>query len=104
MDQKTYETVEIDQTRLEWEKNFIAEGVDIKIRKYGEEILDIMLPDLVTMTIKTTENAVQGNSVTNAGKKAWIDSGWEIEVPQFIKEGEKVVIDTRNGKYVSRGK
>ena len=56
------------------------------------------------MNVKEAEEAVQGNTVTNVTKKAWLDTGWEIQVPQFIKTGEKVVIETTSGKYVSRAK
>ena len=48
------------------------------------------------------EDAVQGNSVTNAQKKAWLSSGYELNVPQFIKTGEKIIVDTKTGKYVGR--
>lgn len=102
MDNTTYETIEIPASKLEWEKNFITEGLNIKVRKYGEEILDIALPDQIKMQVKEAEEAVQGNSVTNASKKAWLTTGWEIEVPQFIKTGEYVMINTIDGKYVCR--
>jgi elongation factor P len=62
------------------------------------------MPDQVTLTIKEAEDAVQGNSVNSAGKKAWLETGLEIEVPQFIKTGEKVIVNTIDGKYVGRGK
>jgi elongation factor P len=62
------------------------------------------LPDQVTMVVKEAEEAVQGNSVNSAGKKAWLETGWVVEVPQFIKTGEKIIINTNDGKYVGRGK
>jgi elongation factor P len=62
------------------------------------------LPDQVTVDVKEAEEAVQGNTVQNVQKKAWLSTGWEISVPQFIKTGDKVVVDTITGNYVSRGK
>ncbi len=99
---RTWETVEIPGKQLEWEKNFIVEGTEVSVLKLDSEILGVSLPDQVAMNVKEAEEAVQGNSVTNAQKKAWLDTGWEIQVPQFIKAGESVLIDTKTGKYISR--
>ncbi len=101
-DQETWETVEIPSKQLEWEKNFIVEGTEVAVLKLESEILGVSLPDQVAMKVKEAEEAVQGNSVTNAQKKAWLETGWEIQVPQFIKAGESVLIDTKSGKYISR--
>lgn len=104
MDNETWEQVEIPSRLLEWEKNFLVEGSEVNILRNEEEILGISLPDQVVMNVKEAEEAVQGNTVTNVTKKAWLETGWEIQVPQFIKTGEKVVIETANGKYISRAK
>ncbi len=103
VDNETWEQLEIPMNKLEWEKNFLVEGSEVNVLKYENEILGISLPDQVTLVVKEAEDAVQGNSVTNAQKKAWLETGWEIQVPQFIKSGEKVIIETKNGKYISRG-
>jgi elongation factor P len=50
------------------------------------------------------EEAVQGNTISNVTKKAWISTGYEVTVPQFIKKNETIIIDTRTGKYVGRTK
>lgn len=102
MDNTTFETVEINRKKIEYELKFLEEGTPVTINKYGDEILGISLPDQVICTIAKAEDAVQGNSVTNAQKKAWLASGHELSVPQFIKTGEKVIIDSETGKYVGR--
>ncbi len=102
VDNETWEQLEIPATKLEWEKNFLTEGSEVNVLKYESEILGVSLPDQVVLEIKESEDAVQGNSVTNAQKKAWLVTGWEIQVPQFIKTGEKVIIETKTGKYISR--
>jgi elongation factor P len=56
----------------------------------------------VTVEIKEAEEAVQGNTVTSVQKKAWITSGYEVFVPQFVKKGDKILINTTTGEYVSR--
>ncbi|MDR2369315.1 MAG: elongation factor P [Mycoplasmataceae bacterium] len=102
MDNSTYETIEIPHSRLEWEKNFIVEGTEVSIQKYEDEILGVSLPDQIVAIVSEAEEAVQGNTVTSVQKKAWITSGLEIQVPQFIKKGDKVLVNTTNGEYVGR--
>jgi elongation factor P len=102
MDNNTFETIEISHTRLEWEKNFIVEGTEVSIQKYDDEILGVSLPDQIVAVVSDAEEAVQGNTVTSVQKKAWIHTGHEIQVPQFIKKGDKVLINTATGEYVGR--
>lgn len=102
VDNDTWDQVEIPASRLEWEKNFMVEGSEVTILRNDSEILGISLPDQVSLKIKEAEEAIQGNSVTSAQKKAWLQTGWEIQVPQFIKTNEIVLIETKTGKYISR--
>lgn len=102
MDNETYETIEIPKSKMQWEKNFLNETTEVKVQKYGEEILGIQLPDQVVCEIKDAEEAVQGNTVQSVQKKAWLASGYEIQVPQFIKKGDKVIINTLTGEYSGR--
>ncbi|MGL4951660.1 MAG: elongation factor P [Mycoplasma sp.] len=102
VDTESWEQIEIPAKQLEWEKNFITEDSEVNVLKNEEEILGISLADQVILTIKEAEEAIQGNSVQSAQKKAWLVTGWEIQVPQFIKTGEKVLIETKTGKYISR--
>lgn len=104
MDQETFDQYEINSSKLEWEKNFMTPGCEVNIIKYEDEILGIILPDQMNIEIERAEEAVQGNTVTNAMKKAWLVTGYEIQVPQFIKSGEMVIINTSDGSYVGRGK
>lgn len=98
----TYETIEIPAVKLQWEKNFLVDDVQIKIQKYGEEILGIKLPDQIVCSLKDCEEAVQGNTVKSVQKKAWLTNDFEIMVPQFVKKTDKVIINTKTGMYVGR--
>lgn len=104
MDLETFEQIEISGKKLEWEKKFIVEGSEVSILKYENEVLSISLPDQVVLTVKFAEEAVQGNTVQTAMKKAILETDFEIEVPQFIKTGERIIINTSNGEYVGREK
>ncbi len=103
MNNTTFDTVEIPKSKMENQAKYLEEETEVTINSYGDEILGITLPDQVICTVVKAEDAVQGNSVTNAQKKVWLQSGYELNVPQFIKTGEKIIVDTNTGKYVARG-
>ncbi|MCR5231290.1 MAG: elongation factor P [Acholeplasmatales bacterium] len=103
MDQETYEQVEIPAERLEWEKNFLKEGMEVQVQFYGTEILNIVLPDKVVVKV-STEPAVAGNTKTNSLKDAFLESGFLVKVPMFIENDEEILVSTLTGEYVSRAK
>lgn len=102
MDSTTFDQVEIPESKLKWEKNFISEGSEVFVTKYENELLSIALPDQVVMEIKFAEEGVQGSTVQTALKRAVLVSGFEIQVPQFVKTGDKVIINTIDGSYAGR--
>ncbi|MDE6473006.1 MAG: elongation factor P [Ureaplasma sp.] len=104
MDNETFEQVEIPHFQLEWEKNFITEGTEVSIMRFENELLGASLPDQVVVDVAEAEEAVQGNTVQNITKKAWLSTGYEVLVPQFIKTGEKIIVRTSDGEYVGRAK
>lgn len=102
MNGETYEQIEIESSILGNNVNFIKENLEIEIDSYNGEIIGITLPEKVEYTIVETEPAVKGNTATNADKEAKIETGYTVRVPLFIKEGEKIVISTKDGKYSGR--
>ena len=60
------------------------------------------LPDKVVLKVVRTEDAVKGNTSSGAMKNAELETGMVIQVPLFIKQGEEVLVGTKDGKYVSR--
>lgn len=103
MDNETYEQIEIPAERLEWEKNFLQEGMEVNVEFYGEEILTVELPDKVTLKVTQCDPAVKGDTKTNATKDAFLESGFLVKVPMFINQDESIVVSTIDGSYVSRG-
>ena len=71
---------------------------------YESEILGIYFPDQVTLKNVFAEEAVQDNTAQAALKKAHLETGYDINVPQFIKTGEKVTVSTSNSEYIGRSK
>ncbi|MCL8211126.1 Elongation factor P [Mesoplasma sp. JKS002658] len=102
MDVDTYDQFSLPNQNLAWELNFLTDGLMLKMTKFGDEILGIDLPDKVEMEIIEAEPAVKGDTSSGAQKRAKVQTGWEVQVPLFIKEGEKVLISTNDGKYNGR--
>ena len=69
---------------------------------YEGEIIGIVLPEKIDYEVTETTEATKGNTTNNALKDATIETGYVVKVPMFIAEGERIVISTKDGKYVSR--
>lgn len=102
MDVETYDQIELTHELVEYEMKFLKENEIVSIEKYGDEILGVILPDKVTLTITKCEPAVRGDTKTSALKDAIVETGLLVKVPMFIEEGEQIVINTETGKYSSR--
>ncbi len=102
MNKETYEQVEVPSDVLGDNALFIKDGIDITIDFYEGEIIGITLPEKVSYKVVETTDAVKGNTATNAGKDAKLETGLVIKVPLFIGEGEEIIVSTRDGKYSSR--
>lgn len=102
MDNVSFEQIEIPIKKVKWELNFLKEGTEVLIRKYENEVLDIELPTNIKLKVIESPNAIKGNTQSNPQKKVKLETGFEVETPMFINEGEKIVISSKTGKYVGR--
>ena len=102
MDTSTYDQISIPKERLEWEMKFMKANEMVNVTMYDNEVLGVSLPDKVELQIVECEEAVKGDTATSATKNAVVETGLEIKVPLFIKNGEIVVISTADGKYSGR--
>lgn len=102
MDNETYDQFNLDADQLEWELNFLKENMTVHIVSYQGEILGINLPTSVELKVTETEPSVKGNTAQGATKSATLETGLTVQVPLFINENDMLLIDTREGKYMSR--
>lgn len=102
MDNETYDQFTLTSDQLEWELNFLKENMNVKIVSYQGEIIGINLPNSVELKVIETEPGIKGNTATGATKNAKVETGLNVQVPLFINEGDVLLIDTRDGKYISR--
>jgi elongation factor P len=102
MDTETYDQITLSEQQLEWEKKFLIENMIINIASYQGEIIGINLPNSVELKVIETEPGIKGNTATGATKNAKLQTGHNVQVPLFINENDVLLIDTREGKYISR--
>ncbi|AZS14724.1 elongation factor P [Paenibacillus lutimineralis] len=102
MDNETYDQFSLSEEQLKWELNFLKENMSVKIVSYQGEILGINLPNSVELKVVETEPGIKGNTATGATKNAKVETGLNVQVPLFINEDDILLIDTREGKYISR--
>jgi len=102
MDNETYDQFALTSEQLEWELKFLRENMNVHIISYKGEILGINLPTSVELKVVETEPGIKGNTATGASKNAKLETGHNVQVPLFINEDDVLLIDTREGKYISR--
>ncbi|MCX6198300.1 MAG: elongation factor P [Bacteroidetes bacterium] len=105
MDQETFEQISIDGKTIE-NNDFLKEGdvCEVVIHEETNQILGCELPQHVVLEITYSEDAVAGNTATNAQKPATLETGAKVMVPLFVNQGEKIKVDTRTRSYVERVK
>ncbi|NQX83435.1 MAG: elongation factor P [Mycoplasmataceae bacterium] len=99
MNNETFEQIQIPSNTLKEELKYIAEGSEVMIISFEEKILGIEVPKNVELKVVETIDAVRGDTVANATKKAKLETGIEIDVPQFIDVEQKIIVNTTTGKY-----
>jgi len=102
MNMENYEQIEVDKSQIAYELNFLYESLEVEINFYGTEIIGVNLPEKLVLEVKETVPGVKGDTKTNAMKDAYLASGYLVKVPMFIEVGEKIIVNTTEGTYVSR--
>ena len=104
MDNETYDQLNISSESVGDGKFFLTAGMNVDLLFDGSEVLDVRLPSHVVLEVTETEPGFKGNTATGASKPATLETGYTLNVPLFINEGERLRIDTRTGDYVERSK
>ncbi|HJL40228.1 MAG TPA: elongation factor P [Myxococcales bacterium LLY-WYZ-16_1] len=102
MDQKTYDQVEITEEALGSMKDFLLPEMSVDLLFWKGRPISIQLPQHVELEITYCEPGVRGDTATNVTKPATVETGATINVPLFINIGDKVKVDTTEGKYIER--
>lgn len=102
MDSATYEQIEVPDSVLGEARDHLVAGSNVTLRFYGSDIIGVDLPASVELTITDAEPGIQGDRVSGATKSATLETGKVIQVPLFIKAGDRIKVDTRTGGYIAR--
>ncbi len=102
MDTEDYNTFTLTEEVVGDAKNFLKENQEVMVLFYNGNAIEIDLPASVILKIAETVPGVRGNSATNVMKTAFLETGFKIDVPLFIDEGETIKVDTRSGQYLGR--
>lgn len=104
-DMETYEETRVNQDTLGHLTHFIVEDMECTILFFNDTPVEVEIPTFISKEITWTEPGARGDTTsTNVLKPAKIDTGFEVNVPLFINEGDLIKIDTRTGEYVERVK
>ena len=103
MDQESYETITMSSEMIGDDRLLLSDNAAVQIDKYNGGPIGLELPPHVTLTVRSTEPAVRGDTARgSATKAATLETGLEIRVPLFIKEGEKVLVHTETKEFAGR--
>lgn len=101
MDTETYDMYELNEDLIGFQKYFIVDGMEVNLLFFENDLLNVQIPEKVELVIAETAPAIKG-APSNQTKDAVTNTGLKILVPQFIVEGEHVVVYTADGKYAGR--
>jgi elongation factor P len=102
MDMDTFEQIELSADLLGDRRPFLQDGMTVTIEYYGEEALNMALPQKVTCKIVETEPVVKGQTAANSYKPAILDNGVRIMVPPFVGTDEEIIVNTETFEYAER--
>jgi elongation factor P len=103
MDQDTYETVTLGADTLGDDRLFLVDNLPVEIVKYNGNPIGMELPPHVELTVTYTEPAVRGDTSSGSvTKAATLETGMEVRVPLFVKEGDRVKVHSETREFVGR--
>lgn len=102
MNVDTYDQVEVPMSTFEGYELLMKDGETYRCTVYNDEILDIQIPSKVVYLVAEAEEAIKGDTVQGATKFVTTETGLRVRVPIFIKQGEKIRVNTETKEYLER--
>jgi elongation factor P len=104
MDPTSFEQFQLAADAMEDAGEYLLEGDEVSLQFFDGRVINVELPTAVSLEVTYTENAVKGDTTSSIQKDATLQTGKVIKVPAFIKTGDIVKVDTRDGSYLERQK
>ena len=104
MDKDNFEQIELRREMMEPYLPYLTENMDLQlmVREDDDSMVDIAFPESVVLEVTEAFDAARGDTTGSVTKPVKVETGHELQVPPFIKQGEKIRIDTTTGKYLER--
>lgn len=104
MNPESFEQFQISLDINEDVPKFIKEGENVTLQFFNGNVINIEMPTTVNLAVIHTESVVKGDTTSSVNKDAELETGAVVKVPAFIKDGDILKVDTRDGSYVERAK
>ena len=102
MDAQSFDTVTVPESLNENLKYYLKEGEEYPIVSWEDEPIDVKVPQKMIFVVAESENYVRGDTVSGATKPIITETGLTVRVPLFIKQDEKILVNTETNEYVER--
>jgi len=102
MDTETYEQLPLNFDQVEEAINFIVENQNVTVRFFKGSPFSVAAPNFVELEVTETEPGFKGDTATGGTKPAILETGFKINVPLFVNQGDRIRVDTRTGEYMER--
>lgn len=102
MDTESYEQYEIGGEIYDEVKGYLLEGREVMLGVYKEMVISLEVPQVVELTVTETAPAIKNATATAQTKEAILETGLSVQVPGYLESGEKIKVDTRELRFVSR--
>lgn len=102
MDPANYEQFEVPEKVMGEAVHFMMDGMTVQLLFFQDRPINVELPNHVILEVIECPPAVRGDTVSGATKTAKVSTGYTVQVPLFMNEGDKIKIDTRTGDYIER--
>lgn len=102
MNMQNYEQLALQGDVVGDTKDYLIPNLPVKIEYYDEKPIGVLLPDTVDLTVVETEQTIQKATASAVMKPAKLETGLIVNVPPFVGEGDKIKVDTSEGRYIQR--
>ena len=102
MDTSSYEQMQLHEEQIGDTKDYLLDGTEVSVLIWKGRAVGVTPPTFVELVVAETEPGFKGDTTSNVGKPATMETGLVVQVPLFLEKGEKLKIDTRTGGYVER--
>jgi elongation factor P len=103
MDLENYDQLSVPEDLVGFSAHFLVDGAEAQVTRYEGKAIGVQLPQKMAFeVVDTIDNPARGNTATNVMKDATLETGLKVQVPLFVKIGDRVRISTEDGSYVER--